>query len=93
LYRETYKVASVVANKELQNTPEWKQANKRFFELYYADLVFIGESYELENAMVNFKETLDSVKTGYYQWDKLNVPLLELSGVLAKETKQLVNEY
>jgi len=93
LYKETLRVASVVANGALKNTEEWKKADKRFFELYYADLVFIGEGDKIKKAMIDFIKILNGVKSGVLDWNKLNSPLLGLSKALANETEELKDEY
>ncbi|MEM6720242.1 MAG: hypothetical protein AAF611_13035 [Bacteroidota bacterium] len=94
LYKETVKVTSVLANKNAYNSPDWIEASKRYYQLYWADLPFYGESQPVISAMIAFKKKFDKIKNDStdVEWQQMNVALIELSETLKEETKKLEGE-
>jgi len=43
LYKETIRIGSILANRNLYQTAEWMNASKRYYQLYWAELPFYGE--------------------------------------------------
>lgn len=91
LYKETINVGSILANQNLYDTEEWKNALKRFYQLYWADLPFYGETQPVINAMVNFKSILDQIsdKNEIEKWREMDNGLHRLSETLKKESEIL----
>lgn len=89
LYKETLKVASQLVVRSEYGDWDRKKARARFEQLYWADLVFAGESRPVEAAMVGFRRALIAVEEAPEddsKWTALNQSLLTLSQVL-KESK------
>ncbi|UCD77236.1 MAG: hypothetical protein JSW26_17635 [Desulfobacterales bacterium] len=89
LYRETLKVASQLVVKHEYGDWDRKKARARFEQLYWADLVFAGESLPVEKGMVDFRNALIAVEEAPdddSKWRALNMSLLKLSQVL-KESR------
>ena len=87
LYTETLRTASVLANKAEYKTEEWHKALKRFFQLYWADLPFIGESQKVVDHMIAFNQGLFQVQQNDTpgNWKTMEEALLNLSGTFRKE--------
>ena len=90
-YKETINVASVIANKETFRTPEWHTATKRFYQLYWAELPFYGESDTVIVRMKSFKAQLDAIGDGTdsYQWRLMDNEVILLSKIMKLESARL----
>jgi hypothetical protein len=87
LYRETIKIASQLV--EPVNSPERATARSRFNQLYWADLPYVGESRDVEQAMVEFRKALIAAEDAPQDksaWQMLNNELYDLSRVLRNAT-------
>ena len=93
LYKETMQVTSVLANKNTYNTKDWVEASKRYYQLYWAELPYYGESKSVEKAMVKFKQKLDDIEksSGIEKWEAMNIELIVLSTTLKEEREKLKN--
>ena len=91
LYKETVNVTSVIANRQTYGTPEWINATKRFYQLYWADLPFYGESRTVAAGMIAFKKKLDEIKDGkdMFKWQEMDLALITLSSTMQTESKKL----
>ncbi|WP_109300705.1 hypothetical protein [Aquimarina sp. AU474] len=91
LYKETVGICSIVANRSLYGTEEWKKASKRYYQLYWAELPFYGETQPVIEAMINFKSHLEQITntTEVEKWQKMDLALIKLSDILKKESKIL----
>lgn len=91
LYKETVNVASIIANRETFRTPEWNNATKRFYQLYWADLPFYGESDTVISRMIAFKTQLDAIGDGTdpYKWKLMDLEVIRLSGTMKSESAKL----
>jgi hypothetical protein len=89
LYRETLKVASQLIDPNRLNAPERAVARVRFDQLYWADLPYVGESQDVERAMVGFRNQLLAAEAAPDQkeaWADLYRSLLGLARILRAET-------
>ena len=95
LYKETVKVTSILANRKTYNTPDWIEASKRYYQLYWADLPYYGESQPVISTMMEFKKQFDKIENDRTteQWEAMNIALIELAETLREETKKLENEH
>ncbi len=91
LYKETVGVCSILANRSLYDTEEWRKASKRYYQLYWAELPFYGETQPVISAMINFKLHLEEITntTELEKWQNMDVALIKLSNILKKESKTL----
>ncbi len=91
LYKETLNVTSILANRQLYGTEEWQNASKRYYQLYWAELPFYGESPSVSSAMIAFKKQLDQIQTNkeVEKWEKMDFALIELSSTLREESENL----
>ena len=90
LYKETMKVASVLANRDQYLSDEWKKSRNRFYELYHGELVFYKESEDVEDAMVAFKDKLEAIDPGKEDdWNEMDQELLNLVITLSAESEKL----
>lgn len=91
LYKETVSVSSILANENLYETEEWKKASKRYYQLYWAELPFYGETKPVIIKMIKFKNKLDSLKINEKpdKWREMNNALHALSTALKKESQLL----
>ncbi|GAA3653695.1 hypothetical protein [Flavivirga jejuensis] len=95
LYRETVKVTSILANRNTYNTPDWIEASKRYYQLYWADLPYYGESQPVISTMIEFKKKFDKIEndSDVEQWRAMNIALIKLAKTLKEETKKLENKH
>jgi hypothetical protein len=94
LYRETLRVASQLVTPSKPDDSERVLARKRFEQLYWADLPYIHESAEVEDAMVKFRRALlgtEKSRQDVDAWTTLDSRLLELSKVLRASTPMYSN--
>jgi hypothetical protein len=93
VYKETVRVCSIVANRQLYASDEWNNALKRYYQLYWADLPFYGETQNIIEVMISFKSELDKIesKEDIEQWKNLDYALIELSEVFKEEYIKLQN--
>jgi len=92
LYKETIKVASILANKQISGTTEWSNASSRFYQLYWAELPYYGESQPVISKMIAFKRELDEIQHNndrQNDWESMDGALYELSKTLKEESKKL----
>ena len=91
LYKETIIIGSILANRNLYGTEEWANASKRYYQLYWAELPFYGETQPVISGMINFKSTLDQItdKNDLEKWRKMDIALIKLSSTLKKESEIL----
>jgi|SRR5688572_28742640 len=91
LYKETVNVASVLSNRQLYGTEDWQTASKRFYQLYWADLPFYGESQAVVKRMVAFKTELDNIqnKDDIKNWQNMDNELIHLATALRDESDAL----
>ena len=87
LLKETVNVASILANRQLYGTEDWQKASKRYYQLYWADLPFYGESREVESAMVSFNLKLNDIqsKEEIDKWRQMDLAVIDLSKILRAE--------
>ena len=85
LYRETLKVASQLVEPTNLGDPERAKARVRFNQLYWADLPHAGESREVSQAMVDFRDALidaEKAPRDSGAWEELSLKLYSLSNVI-----------
>ena len=61
-YQEAVKVAGVLADKDRHTPKQYESAERRFWELYWAELSMV-ETSEVESRMVDLKKALDPQHT------------------------------
>lgn len=89
LYRETLKVASQLVEPNRIHEPDRIQARVRYNQLYWADLPYAGESQDVIEAMIAFRNQLivaESAPDNASEWSSLNSKLILLSGALRDST-------
>jgi hypothetical protein len=91
LYRETLKTASELIIPTAENNEERNNARKRFEQLYWADLPFAGESQEVIDAMIAFRDGLmeaEAAPKDEIKSSKLNSLMYDLSKTLNRATRE-----
>lgn len=90
LYRETLKVASQLVEPSRLEEPDRVQARARYNQLYWADLPYAGESQDVIDAMIAFRNQLlvaeNAGPEAEAEWEKLNGRLIDLSKALRNST-------
>jgi hypothetical protein len=90
LYRETLKVASQLVEPGRLSDPERVQARARFNQLYWGDLPYAGESPQVIEAMIKFRDALIAAEGAGREnpeaWQNLNLRLIRLSQALRDST-------
>lgn len=88
LYREAVKVASQLMERDQLSDPKRKESRARFEQLYWADLPLVGESENVEKAMVDFRGALQTAeKYPDVYWDELYTALIALSTTVGAQMK------
>jgi hypothetical protein len=92
LYRETLKVASQLVEPGQLADPKRVQARARFNQLYWGDLPYAGESGEVVDAMIKFRDALIAAERPgtdkTEEWDNVSLALIGLSRALKESTPE-----